>query len=55
MIAYASRDGEQVYTVGYKNQFTTEVLYRLGYKWPITDDNYLENAINALDKLGFFG
>ena len=55
LIAYASRDGEQVYTVGYKNQFTTEVLYRLGYKWPITDDNYLENAIDALDKLGFFG
>ncbi|MBD5533226.1 MAG: NAD-dependent epimerase/dehydratase family protein, partial [Lachnospiraceae bacterium] len=55
LIAYASRDGEQVYTVGYKNRFTTEVLYRLGYKWPITDDKYLENAINALDKLGFFG
>lgn len=54
LIAYASRDEDQIYTVGYKNQFTTEVLYRLGYKWPITDDNYLENAIDALDKLGFF-
>lgn len=32
-----------------------EVLYCLGYKWPITDDNHLENAINALDKLGFYG
>ena len=54
LIAYASRDEDQIYTVGYKNQFTTEVLYRLGYKWPITDDNYLEHAIDALDKLGFF-
>ncbi len=54
LIAYASRDEDQVYTVGYKNQFTTEVLYRLDYKWPITDDKYLENAIDALDKLGFF-
>ncbi len=54
LIAYASRNEEQVYSVGYKNQFTTEVLYRLGYKWPITDDNYLEHAISALDKLGFF-
>ena len=54
LIAYASRDEEQIYTVGYTNQFTTEVLYRLGYKWPITDDRYLENAIDALDKLGFF-
>ena len=54
LIAYASRDEEQIYTIGYTNQFTTEVLYRLGYKWPITDDRYLENAIDALDKLGFF-
>lgn len=54
LIAYASRDEEEIYTVGYANQFTTEVLYRLGYKWPITDDRYLENAIDALDKLGFF-
>ena len=54
LIAYASRGEEQIYTIGYTNQFTTEVLYRLGYKWPITDDRYLENAIDALDKLGFF-
>lgn len=54
LIAYASREEEPIYPVGYTNQFTTEVLYRLGYKWPITDDRYLENAIDALDKLGFF-
>ena len=54
LIAYASRDEEEIYTVGYTNQFTTEVLYRLGYKWPITDDHYLENAIDILDGLGFF-
>lgn len=55
LIAYASRDEEQIYTIGYTNQFTTEVLYRLGYKWPITDDRYLENAMDILDQLGFFG
>ena len=54
LIAYASRNEEEIYTVGYQNQFTTQVLYRLGYKWPITDDRYLENAVDALDKLGFF-
>lgn len=54
LIAYASREEEQIYTIGYTNQFTTEVLYRMGYKWPITDDRYLENAIDVLDKLGFF-
>ncbi|MCI8372641.1 MAG: amino acid adenylation domain-containing protein [Lachnospiraceae bacterium] len=55
LIAYASREEEQLYGVGYQNRFTTEVLYRLGYKWPITDDRYLEHAIAALDQLGFFG
>ena len=54
LIAYTSRDDSKIYTIDYDNSFTTEVLYRLGYKWPITDDNYLKNAISALDNLNFF-
>lgn len=54
LIAYASRDEEEIYTVGYTNQFMTGVLYRLGYKWLITDDCYLEKAIAALAKPDFF-
>ena len=34
--------------------FTVKALYRLGYRWPITDFNYLITAIKALDSLGFF-
>jgi amino acid adenylation domain-containing protein len=54
LIAYASRDDSKIYTIDYDNSFTTEVLYRVGYKWPITDDSYLKNAIKALDNLNFF-
>ena len=41
LIAYASRDEEEIYTVGYTKQFMTEVLHRLGYKWLINDVRYL--------------
>jgi len=54
LIAYASGDENQRYELMADNRFTVEGLYRLGYKWPITDDAYLENAIRALDTLGFF-
>ena len=54
LIAYSSHGDSKRYYLDYDNRFTTEVLYRLGYKWPITDDKYLVNAISALDKLNFF-
>lgn len=54
LIAYASDDENKRYEIMADNRFTVEALYRLGYKWPITDDAYLENAIFALDTLGFF-
>ncbi len=54
LIAYASDDENQRYELMSDNRFTVECLYRLGYKWPVTDDQYLENAMRALDTLGFF-
>jgi len=54
LIAYTSRGEEAIYTIDYENAFTTEVLYRLGFKWSITDDQYLASAIIALDGLNFF-
>lgn len=36
------------------NRFTSEVLYRMDFKWPITDDEYLRKAIEALYGLNFF-
>ena len=54
LIAYDSGDGSIRYEIPAVNDFTARALYRLGFKWPITDDKYLENAIRALDTLGFF-
>lgn len=54
LIAYTSHDEGDIYTIDYVNTFTTEVLYRLGFKWSITDNRYLANAIGALDGLNFF-
>ena len=54
LIAYASHDANHIYGIDYDNTFTVETLYRLGYLWPITDRDYLKNAISALAGLTFF-
>ena len=36
------------------NTFTVKALYRLGYRWPITEGKYLDRSILSLDTLGFF-
>ena len=35
-------------------RYTTEALFRLGFKWPITSPDYLHNMISALASLGMF-
>ncbi|SMC86734.1 non-ribosomal peptide synthetase [Sporomusa malonica] len=55
ILAYQENDTEKpVYGVGSTNQFTTEVLYRLNFVWPVTSEFYIKMAIEALDSLGFF-
>ena len=54
LIAYTSHNENEIYTLDYSNRFTSQALYRLDYKWPVTDDRYLESAIAALDRLTFF-
>jgi len=55
LIAYQSGDsGDRTYMLDADNRFTTEVLYRAGFKWPITGDSYLQGAVRALEGLGFF-
>ncbi len=55
LIAYLTDDeGSKMYMLNAENRMTTEILYRAGYKWPITGDRYLEGALRALDGLGFF-
>ena len=54
LVAYNSEDENRQVILGADNRFTTNILYRLGYKWPLTDDRYLSDAIEALDTLDFF-
>ena len=55
LIAYLPGEQEagSVY-IDADNSFTTKILYRLGFKWPMPDKDYLRNALKALETLGFF-
>ncbi len=54
LISYNSSDGGQHRFIGSDNAFTIKVLYRLGFAWPLIDENYVERAIEALSTLDFF-
>ena len=55
LIVYLTSDTvNTVYPIDPNNQFTTEVLYRIGHSWPITNETYMHKSIQALDGLGFF-
>jgi len=54
-IAYRSGgDSAEVVTFPKNNLYTMQVLYRLGYSWPVTMWEYVERFISLLQKLGFF-
>ena len=36
------------------NSYTTQILYRLGFHWPVTGNNYVDQFAQRLRKLGFF-
>ena len=54
LISYNSSSGVSHEFILSDNSFTVKSLYRLGYKWPITDRNYLNKSIASLATLGFF-
>ena len=55
LISYLSSDTDTVRSyVPEEHTFTKNALYRLGYRWPLTDERYLTKAIKALASLGFF-
>ena len=54
-IAYRSGNKDtEVVTFPKNNRYTMQVLYRLGYSWPLTTWKYVEQFIVMLQKLGFF-
>ena len=54
LVAYANKEGEALTMVDSDHRFTVNALFRLGFRWPIIDDAYLERVIWALDSLSFF-
>ena len=54
LLSYASSDGLSHEEIGWDSAYSVKALYRLGYRWPITDFEYLEKLIRALITLGFF-
>ncbi len=54
LIAYNESDKKLYEEIDHDDAFTVKALYRLNCRWSITDENYIQNAIEALDTLGFF-
>ncbi len=46
--------GMRVKQVVVSNPYTTQVLYRLGFKWSPTTWDYVDRMLNAISGLGFF-
>lgn len=55
MIAYQDMGhGQRTYPVAKSNSYTMQVLYRMGFRWPVTSRDYMRRFITALRGLGFF-
>lgn len=55
MIAYQNMGhGKKILLLGNTNDYTAQVLYRMGFQWPIPSDEYMSRFISALTGLGFF-
>ncbi len=55
LIAYFNiGKGKKVVMLKAVNDYTSQVLYRTGFKWPLTTDVYLAKFISLLAGLGFF-
>ncbi|MBP5159640.1 MAG: amino acid adenylation domain-containing protein [Lachnospiraceae bacterium] len=56
LIAYNSREGgDRRYVLDQDCTFTTDALYRLGFKWPVSGEKYIVSMVKALDELTMFG
>ena len=49
-----SPGGRKVVRLERQCEYTLQVLYRLGFRWPITTWDYIERFVSALGGLGYF-
>ncbi len=50
----AAYDIKDAHVVDTDNLFTANILYRIGFSWPLVDDTYLDRAINSIMTLDYF-
>lgn len=50
-----TNDRPDLHMVETSNDFTANILYRLGFSWPLVEPAYLERAIESLISLDYFG
>ena len=46
--------GQKVFEIPSENQYTTQVLYRLGFRWSTTSWDYVDRMLTAIAGFGFF-
>ena len=55
LLAYQDMShGQQSFEIPATNTYTTQVLYRLGFRWDTTSWDYVGQFLKAIDGLGFF-
>ena len=54
LLAYQSSAGVTTSFIEYANEYTTQVLYRLGFKWNYTSWDYVERFIKSIVALDYF-
>ena len=54
LVNYRTDNDENIRENDVDNSFTVKALYRLGFRWHITDMEYINNVIEMLKTLGFF-
>lgn len=54
LLAYASDRSSQTSFIRYNSDFTSQILYRLGFRWNPTSHEYVSRFINAIQSLNFF-
>ena len=54
LISYNLDSNKKTVFIGYDSAFTTKVLYRISFRWPIVTEDYIEKSLLALMHLGYF-
>ncbi len=55
LLAYENKDSSRsVEMIRTDSEYTTQVLYRLGFKWSMTPHSYMNSFLQALEGLRFF-